>query len=55
VKTLVSYFRSLFCKHEWECLQDNEMIYQEIYENPLRHVWVYKCKKCGYKKQITSA
>jgi hypothetical protein len=52
MRTLINYIRSCFCKHEWECLAENAQVFQKGYENPVRRVWLYRCKKCGCKNQI---
>ena len=46
------YFKSLFCKHEFELIKevavyDEYRFYNDI---PLYHKLVSRCKKCGYIK-----
>ena len=59
---LIDKIRSLFCKHEWECLVWGQPVYETIfghpyelrYAKPSYHQWIYVCKKCMKKKKITT-
>ena len=52
MRWLINYFRSCFCKHDWECLQSEIPVYLDECKRPVRYEWVYRCKKCGYKNII---
>ena len=56
MKWLINYIRSCFCKHEWECLQNNIPVYDSdvSLKIPTYHKWIYRCKKCGCKNEIKS-
>lgn len=54
MRWLINYIRSCFCKHEWECLQENTPVYADGYKNPVRYIWICRCKKCGCKNRITT-
>lgn len=57
MRKIIDYIRSLFCKHDFELLDKGD-----VYEGygpytppyPSYTKWIYVCKKCGYKKKITS-
>ena len=45
MRWLINYFRSCFCKHEWEKVWENE--------NKQLYYWgVFRCKKCGHIQKI---
>lgn len=46
MRWLVEYFRSLFCKHDFELL-DELHLGKPAYD----YIYVYRCKKCGYVKK----
>ena len=54
MRWLINYFQSCFCKHEWECLQKEIPVYNNLYEyyckTPIKYKWIYRCKKCCCKK-----
>lgn len=53
MRWLINYIRSCFCNHEWECLQNEMPVYESPDKKyPIRHEWVYRCKKCCCKKVI---
>lgn len=54
MRWLINYIRSCFCKHEWECLQENIAVYADGYTHPIRYIWIYRCKKCGCRNKITT-
>lgn len=53
MRKIVEYFKSLFCKHEFELIRE-VAVYDEdrFYNNniPSYHKLVSRCKKCGYIK-----
>ena len=52
---IIDKIRSLFCRHEWECLMERCPVYgTEFDRTPSYHKWVYVCKKCKRKKTIKS-
>lgn len=57
MRTLIDYIRSLFCNHEYECI-DMSNVYTTygtyIPKRPSYRQWTYVCKKCGRKKKITT-
>lgn len=50
MRWLINYFKSCFCKHEWE------LIFDKFVRGDLKsfHSKVYRCKKCGYSKKYKS-
>jgi hypothetical protein len=52
MRTLINYIRTCFCKHEWECIIENAPVYSPGLEYPTKHIWMYRCKKCGCKSKI---
>jgi len=58
MRKLVEYFRSVFCKHEYELLDKSEVyavsdIGRVTNEGiPVYRQWTYMCKKCGYVKIV---
>jgi hypothetical protein len=53
MRTLINYIRSCFCKHEWEYLMENAPVYQDGHESSIKRIWLYRCRKCGCKNQVT--
>ena len=54
---LVDKIREWFCKHEWECLVEEQPIYEldrygRAREIPSKYQWIYVCKKCKKVKKI---
>lgn len=59
MRKIIEYFRSLFCKHEFELLQqadvhDRRPVTFEMYDTPNYTMWTYMCKKCGYVKIVSN-
>lgn len=54
MRWLINYIRSCFCNHEWELLTESLVYEKEIGSMPCRKVWIYRCKKCGFKNKITT-
>lgn len=56
MRKLVNYFRSLFCKHEWELIFDNEVIDMYYGHQVGKHRQkTYRCKKCGMEQKYDNA
>lgn len=53
MKTIISYFRSCFCKHEWELIFNTRVDGQDSGMGAWS-VKVYRCKKCGDSKKYKS-
>lgn len=55
MRKLIDYIRSLFCKHEFELLQEAR-VYEALHgytmPYPSYTKWTYMCKKCGYVKKF---
>jgi len=51
MRWLINYFRSCFCKHDWELLNKANM-FGESTTMPIGMKWTYRCKKCGWHKII---
>lgn len=50
---IIDYVRSCFCKHEWECLQEEVKVFSSSSDKmPSHYEWVYRCKKCCRKKIV---
>lgn len=56
MRKLIEYFRSCFCKHDWELLKETVVYDGDNYaaKLPIGTKWVYRCKKCGWHKIIKS-
>jgi hypothetical protein len=55
MRWLINYFRSCFCQHDWELLQQTRVWDGDSpNEYPIGTKWVYRCKKCGWHKIIKS-
>lgn len=54
MRWLINYFRSCFCKHDWELLQQTNVWSGDNphFEYPIGTKWIYRCKKCGWHKII---
>lgn len=52
MRWLINYFRSCFCKHDWELLAKVNVFYEESDTIPIGGKWTYRCKKCGWHKII---
>ena len=52
MRWLINYFRSCFCKHDWELLGKANMFYDEDDKMSIGMKWTYRCKKCGWHKII---
>lgn len=53
MRWLINYIRSCFCEHDWELLS-HEVSDRAEYSFKLRNQkWIYRCKKCGYKNEIS--
>ena len=54
MRLLINYFRSCFCKHDWELLQQANVWSGDNlhFEYPIGTKWIYRCKKCGWHKII---
>lgn len=51
MRWIVNYFRSLFCKHDWEYIADIT-IKEYGYNVVTGHKRVYRCTKCGYVQNV---
>lgn len=55
---LIDKIQELFCDHEWECLVEEQPVYEGYFsmkfDTPSYYQWIYFCRKCGRKKKITS-
>ena len=51
MRLIVNYFRSLFCKHEWEKIAEITLMNEE-HDIPAGYQFVYRCPKCGYTQKI---
>ena len=55
MRWLIDYIRSCFCNHDWECLVDGVELYEHRHSiRPYGLMWMYRCTKCGYTKQIST-
>lgn len=54
MRWLINYFRSCFCRHDWELLREARMFDGDTLMTtmPIGTKWVYRCKKCGWHKII---
>lgn len=52
MRKIIDYFRTLFCKHEYELLCKDTV--HDLTDKPIYIKWIYVCKKCKYKKKVTS-
>ena len=48
MRWLIKYFRSCFCKHDWELIFDTDVEYHHSSGTDKYKEKVYRCKKCGY-------
>lgn len=51
MRWLINYFRSCFCKHDWE------LIFNTDVRNEFGSTWTektYRCKKCGMQQRYKS-
>ena len=49
IRALINYFRSCFCKHDWDLICDTVLKFEG---KPHNKMWIYRCKKCGYHNRI---
>lgn len=54
MRWLINYIRSCFCKHDWELLADTLVYESESKNMPCGKIWIYRCKKCGYRNKVTT-
>lgn len=48
LRSIVNYFRSCFCEHDWEFLYKVEEYDMMFPKYPTGHCLVYRCNKCGH-------
>lgn len=49
MRKIINYFRSLFCKHDFALIVNNDIVYEGATVGEIK---IYMCKKCGYTKKI---
>lgn len=50
MRTIINYFRSLFCKHDFECLA--EVRTTDVFFGEVSHHQTYRCQKCGFVQRV---
>lgn len=51
MRWLINYFRSCFCRHDWEFITRNAVYLDDSSTRPYKHIYLYRCKKCGYMQK----
>lgn len=54
MRWLINYFRSCFCKHEWELLFHTNVHRADDFSEQTYEVKTYRCKHCGYTQKYKS-
>lgn len=49
MRAIINYFRSLFCKHDFELIFNTHVTFTDSAEH--YYVKTYRCKKCGYERK----
>lgn len=52
MRWLIDYFRTCFCKHDFQLLCQNNVYATEFSKMPKYVEYTYMCKKCGYVKKV---
>lgn len=52
IRLIIQYFRSCFCKHDWEHLTTTRVFVDENSSLPFHMIYIYRCNKCGYVQKI---
>lgn len=49
MRAIINYFRSPFCKHDFELIFNTHVTFVDSAEH--YYVKTYRCKKCGYERK----
>lgn len=52
MRWIVNYFRSLFCKHDYELIEKVRWFDAGHYDIPAGYTNVYMCQCCGHVKKV---